>query len=108
MKNFKATKEYKELKRSLLDDLESRGLVEPIYKDKAQEYLDFWVMSQELGQDIKDRGYTVMDEKRGMLVENRSVSLRVQVSRQMQQIFTALGFKDLTAMAKCSEDDDEL
>lgn len=108
MKNFKATKEYKELRRSLLDDLEARGLVEPVYIDKAAEYMDFWVMSKELGQDIEERGYTVMDEKRGMLVENRSVSLRVQVSRQMQQIFAALGFKDLAANAKGSEDDDEL
>ena len=34
------------------------------------------------------------DAKRDMMVENRSISLAVQVSRQMLAIYAALGFKD--------------
>ena len=81
------------LETSLLENLESRGMVEDIYRDKVQEYMGLWDRLQDLRMDIKRRGVTVMDEKRGMMVENRSVSLEVQVSRQMLAIYAALGFK---------------
>ena len=87
------TKAYKTLRKSLLDGLEVRGLVEEVYRDKVEEYMTLWRQLRELQEDIEERGVTVMDEKRGMLVENRSVSLEVQVSRQMLAIYTALGFK---------------
>ena len=38
---------------------------------------------------------------RGRIAENRSVSLEVQVARQMLAVWTALGFKD--AAAKSSD-----
>ena len=42
-------------------------------------------------------------------MENRSVSLEIQVSRQMLAIFTTLGFKeDALAAAARGDDDDEL
>ena len=82
-----------ELEKSLLENLESRGMVEDVYRDKVQEYMGLWDRLQDLRGDIKRRGIAVMDAKRGMMVENRSVSLEVQVSRQMLAIYTALGFK---------------
>lgn len=81
------------LRQALLENLESRGMVEDMYRDKVDEYIGLWDRLQALRDDIKIRGIAVMDEKRGMLVENRSVSLEVQVSRQMLAIYTALGFK---------------
>ena len=77
----------------MLDSLEARGLVEDIYRDKVDEYMEFWARKQELSADIQERGLTVTDE-RGRPSENRSISLEIQVSRQMLAIFTALGFKD--------------
>lgn len=82
-----------DLEASLLDNLEARGLVEDVYRDKVSEYMGLWDRLQDLRDDIKRRGIAVMDEKRGMMVENRSVSLEVQVSRQMLAIYAALGFK---------------
>lgn len=82
-----------ELERSLLENLESRGMVEDVYRDKIREYMGLWDRLQDLRMDIKKQGVTVMDAKRGMMVENRSVSLEVQVSRQMLAIYAALGFK---------------
>ena len=38
-----------------------------------------------------------MDEKRGMLVENRSLTIRHQTSNKMLDIYAALGFRDLSA-----------
>ena len=81
------------LEKSLLDNLEARGMVEDIYRDKVSEYMGLWDRLQDLRSDIQKRGVSIMDTRRGMPVENRSVSLEVQVSRQMLAIYTALGFK---------------
>ena len=97
-----------ELERSLQENLESRGMVEDVYRDKIQEYMGLWDRLQDLRLDIKKRGVTVMDEKRGMMVENRSVSLEIQVSRQMLAIYTALGFKARDGDASGGVDQDEL
>lgn len=66
--------------------------MQPTYTDKVSEYLDFWVRRCELRDDVDARGLTVTDD-RGRVTENRSVSLEIQVSRQMLSIFAALGFK---------------
>lgn len=97
------------LERSMLENLEARGLVENVYRDKVTEYMGLWDRLQDLRGDIAKRGLSVLDEKRGMLVENRSVSLEVQVSRQMLAIYTALGFKARDAGGALPLDDaDEL
>ena len=101
------TKAYKALRKSLQESLEAQGLVEDIYRDKVDEYMDFWVQRQNLEADIRARGVSVLDAKRGMMVENRSVSLSVQVSRQMLAIFKALGLQDDACSAAPPEDDDD-
>lgn len=104
---YERRREYRDLRQSMLDNLAARGLDEDVYRDKVQEYMDFWVRRQTLRDDIARRGLTVEDD-RGRLMENRSVSLEIQVSRQMLAIFTTLGFKEDALTAGRSEDDDEL
>lgn len=94
--DWRKTKRYAELKASMLNDLEARGLLGETYTDKVEEYMAFWCRRQELCADVAERGLTVIDD-RGRLSENRSVSLEIQVSRQMLAIWTALGFKDSAA-----------
>lgn len=106
-KNYRLTDAYKELRQSMLDNLAARSLDEDVYRDKVQEYMDFWVRRQELRDDIARRGLTVTDD-RGRLMENRSVSLEIQVSRQMLAIFATLGFKDDALASGQRDDDDEL
>ena len=107
-RDYSRTKAYRDLRESLLRCLALRGIDEDLYRDKVQEYMDFWVRRQELRDDISKRGLTVMDD-RGRLSENRSVSLEIQVSRQMLAIFASLGFKeDALSSGSKSEDDDEL
>lgn len=108
MANRKSGAYYK-LRKALRANLEARGLVEEVYTDKVEEYMDLWEHLKNLQTDIKERGYTIMDKKRGMEVENRSVSLALQTSRQMLAIFTALGFKDEAAARRIApEEEDEL
>ena len=98
---------YRKLKKALTDNLAARGLIETMYADKVDEYMDLWQRRKELEADIEARGVCVMDETRGMLVENRSVSLEVQVSRQMLAIYSALGFKDDGLNAKRADNEDD-
>ncbi len=110
MDTIERNEEYRRLKKSLEDNLSARGLVEEVFSDKVQEYMDLWRRRQQLEEDIEARGVSVMDERRGMMVENRSVSLAVQVSRQMLAIYDALGFKEQAKGAAISPggEDDEL
>ncbi len=103
---YERRREYRELREAMLANLVARGLDDEVYTDKVQEYMDFWVRRQELRDDIAERGLSVTDE-RGRLMENRNVSLEIQVSRQMLAIFTTLGFKE-DALSGRGEADDEL
>ena len=96
-KDIRKTKVFRELRASMADSLESRGLIQPVYTELLSRYLDLWCEYQELTEDIKERGVVVMDEKRGMLVENRSLTIRHQTSNKMLDIYAALGFRDISA-----------
>lgn len=104
---YERRREYRELRQSMLQNLIDRDLDGDVYRDKVQEYMDFWVRRQELRDDIARRGLTVTDD-RGRLMENRSVSLEIQVSRQMLAIFSTLGFKEDALASGQRDDDDEL
>ena len=106
-KAYERRREYAELRQAMLENLASRGLDAEMYRDKVQEYMDFWARRQELRDDIARRGLTVTDD-RGRLMENRSVSLVIQVSRQMLAIFSTLGFKEDALASGQRDDDDEL
>ena len=107
MAKAKRTKAYQELKASLFKNLERRGLDCRLYQDKVDEYMDFWKLHKELQRDIEERGLVVFDD-RGRVSENRSISLDVQVSRQMLALFTSMGFKPEEIKSKAGDDDDDL
>ncbi len=102
----KKSNAYRELQAALLKSLKARGLDDKAYTDKVDEYMDFWERRRALRDDVAQRGLTVVDE-RGRMMENRSVSLEVQVSRQMLAIFTALGFRP-EDLRQAPENQDEL
>lgn len=106
-KDWNKTTAYKKLAESLRENLQARGLNSKVYEDKLKEYLDFWCRRQELKADVAKRGLTVMDD-RGRITENRSISLEIQVSRQMLAIFTTLGFKADEKGLNAGGDDDDL
>lgn len=103
--DYRKKKAFKLLRAAMIEKLASRGLDQTAYIDKIDEYMDFWVRRCELRDDVAARGLTVTDE-RGRLSENRSVSLEIQVSRQMLALFTALGFKPDDFEGGCGDDDE--
>ena len=107
MAEFKRTKEYRELKKSLEDNLDARGLVEPIYADMVRRYLSYREMEHLADQDISEKGLNIFDEKRGSWQANPSIATKVNASRQAAAIYRALGFEDEAKKAKTSGDDDD-
>ena len=108
--DFKRTKEYKDLKQSMEDNLESRGMIEPIYKDMVNRYMSFREMEYLADLDIAEKGLNVKDEKRGTMMANPSVAIKLNASRQAAQIYRALGFEDEAKKSRSSaeDSDDEL
>lgn len=99
----------KEIKQAMLEDLQRRGLTEPVYLDMVEEYLTLWELRRKLAKDVEERGVSVLDGARGGRTENRSISLGLQVSKQMLSLYNALGFGDRAKNAIAgAEEEDEL
>lgn len=107
MADFKRTKEYRDLKKSLEDNLVARGLVEPIYADMVRRYLSFREMEYLADLDIRENGLNVLDERRGTMMANPVVATKINASRQAAAIYRALGFEDEAKKARAAGDDDD-
>ena len=103
-KDYRKTKGFRILQQALLENLRSRGLDQEACTDKVEEYMNFWVLQKQLDDDISQRGLTVTDD-RGRQTENRSVSLKIQVSKQMLALFNAMGFKPSDFMGLGGDDE---
>lgn len=99
----------KTLRKTMLKDLEARGLTDEIYLDMVDEYVELWDRRRMLAEDVEERGVSVLDGARGGRTENRSISLGLQVSKQMLSLYNALGFGDRAKNAIAgAEEEDEL
>ncbi len=112
-KNWTKTKAYKELKKDLLDDLEARGLIQAMYKDKVEEYLKLWCYLQMLDEDVTERGVYIPYQNGANQMgttDNKSLQIATKVSGQMLAIWSALGFKDQAIKNRAAPggEDDEL
>ena len=107
MADFKRTKEYRELKRSLFDNLKARGLTAPIYEDMARRYLSFKEMEVAADAEISEKGLNIWDGKRCSWQANPCISTKMNASRQAAAIYRALGFEDEAKKAKPAGDDDD-
>ncbi len=103
-KNWRASKEFKSLRDELQRSMGGKDKLDAVTAARIDEYMDFWVIRHQLQDDITARGLYVQDE-RGRTMENRSVSLSIQASRQMSAIAAALG---LVIGAERKLEDDEL
>lgn len=79
--------QYEALKAAVLA---AGGELTPITLDRIADYMDFWCQKRMLAEDVRKRGPVVVDD-RGRPSENRSISLGLQVSKQMLELYKALG-----------------
>ena len=105
--DFKRTKEYRELKRFLTDDLTARGLVGPVYEDQVKSYLSFVEMERAAEADIAEWGLNVWDEKRQSWQQNPCVSTKTNARRMALTIYKALGYEDEAKKAKAGGGEDD-
>lgn len=103
-KDWRKSKEFRDVREELQRSMGGKENMDAITAARIDEYLDFWVLRHQLQDDITARGLYVEDD-RGRTMENRSVSLSIQASRQMAAIAAALG---LVIGAERKLEDDEL
>lgn len=100
-KKITARLSEKELYDFLIKDIKDRGLYQPVYVDKVNEYVRLWKLQQMYFEDV---------EERGVIEAVKSGKEATAVSKQLQSLFKALGFQDimLMNMKPQTEDSDEL
>lgn len=107
--SLKRSKTYRELRRSILDSLDARGLVELQFRDLAEQYMDCWCDVQLATAEIDEQGVTILDERRGTPMANPACAVKRNAVSTMAQLFSKLGFEHQARQAEGSgEDDDEL
>lgn len=114
---YRESNEFKEIRESLMNDLQTRGLCEKHYEDKVNEYMRLWVHLQMLADDVDERGVFITYQNGATqkgTTENKSLAAEVRVSGQMLSIWNALGFKEAASnpeaasRANGGEEDDDL
>lgn len=95
-KRWDQTKRYKDLKKSLIADLEAAGINRLPFSELVEQYMAFWVQLQDLDADITARGVQVpyVNGRQTGVTDNKSVSAKIRVSAQMNDILKNLGYSD--------------
>ena len=104
------TKKYKELKRSLLQQLEESKNNTTYFVDLVEAYMQLWVICQKLNDDINERGVQIMyqnGQNQWGYKKNDSVNELSKTNAQMLKILTQLNIK-ANVLEKLDEEDDEL
>lgn len=103
----KKTKKYKEIKKSLINQLETRKRDFPYNLDLIEDYMDLYVTKTRLIKDIEERGVSIEwnngGGQRGRK-KNDSVELLLKVNKQMLSIISELGIKTDEWMLEDDED----
>ena len=108
-KDYKKTKEYKEIRASLIAQLEEGGNNTPFFIGLVDDYMKLYVIKNELADDIEERG-VVCFYKNGKdqygYKRNDSVGELNKVSAQMLKILNQLKIQPKEIVPQ--EEDDEL
>ena len=109
MKDYTKTKEYKGIKNALNKYLEDTNNNNPYFSGLVEDYMDLWVIKNQLRDDIKERGVVCKyqnGETQWGYKRNDSVGELNKVSSQMLKILSQLKIEP--NKLKPIEEDDEL
>lgn len=109
MKDYTKTKEYKGIKNSLIKYLQDTNNDNPYFNGLVEDYMDLWVIKNELRDDIKERGVVCKyqnGETQWGYKRNDSVGELNKVSSQMLKILSQLKIEP--KKLEIVEEDDEL
>ena len=100
----------KEIKKSLMQQLQAKGTDVPLYQSKIEEYMWFYRQFRQMQTDIGKRGrtYETMSAAgKEYEKENPSVKDALLYSRQMVAILGALGLDTKTVVGGTAADDED-
>ncbi len=110
-KDYKRTNEYKEIRQSLMNQLEISGNNTPFFRGLVEDYMRLWVIKNQLIDDIDERGvvckYQNGKEQWGFK-RNDSVGELNKTSSQMLKILTQLKIQIKEYEPLEDDEDDEL
>lgn len=116
-KDWSRTRQYRELRDQMLDDLREAGLWTAYFREKVDRYMGLWCIARELEQDLRDRGLRV-EYRNGSQhgeTENKSMDRLMKVYDRMDELHRELGYQDQVRAGKqaavrngTAEDDDDL
>ncbi len=95
-KKYLLSKEYEEIKKDLLDQLDRNGTIGKYYVDLVNDYMGMWVTKCLLVDDIQQRGVSVKYNNGGGqsgYKKNDSVAEFNKTNAQMLKLLSELGVK---------------
>lgn len=92
------------LKNTLLEYLKESDNYSMALIDLVDRYIHLWRTSIKLEEDIDIRGVSIYDEKAGMGKKNDSISLLVNVNKQMILILNKLGIESIPKVVDVIEE----
>ena len=97
----------RELRNHLTENIKSRGLDSPAFRDRVEDYLFFSSRLTDLKEDMDENGLMEYDRD-GNYVPRKVISEALKVSREMGKIFSELGLDTEAKTKKIPTGDDEL
>jgi len=105
---IKKTKTYRNIKKSLLEQLERGGNDEPHFIDLVEDYMKLYIVKELANKDVQERGTSIewknSDTQYGFK-KNDSADLVLKTNQQMIKLLDALGIQPQDG---ADADDDEL
>ena len=90
----------KEIRKSLIEQLENKGADIALFADQVEDYMQLWELKEMLIEDIRETGLRISDGK-----DNTSPKQLPIVNRQMLALLKVLG---VTTDGIVGEEDDDL
>ena len=110
-KNYRVTKQYRNIKQSLLNELEMNGNTQDFFVSLVDDYLEMWVISRQLMDDIAENGVYIIyqnGKNQSGRTKNSSIQELTKVNAQMLKILQQLKIEAKTIDSLENDDDDEL
>jgi phage terminase small subunit len=95
-KQIKRTKLYRNVRRSLIDQLERSGNDTPHFLDLVEDYMKNWIVKELAYRDIQERGTSVdyrNSETQYGTKKNDNVDILLKAEQQMIKILEMLNIK---------------
>lgn len=103
---FEESEQYLDLKTYLLNQLTKNENNVVVYRELVDEYMDLWITSKLLSDDILSRGTKIRwknGKNQSGYKKNESVQEKIKVNQQMLQILDKIGISP----DKCGDPDEE-